>query len=49
MEARAQAPSEIFERNIKNRIIAQGLCLPALSGQEAAALLADKLFAGAIA
>lgn len=28
MEARSQALSEIFERNIKNRIISQGLCLP---------------------
>ncbi len=28
MEARSQALSEIFERNIKNRIIAGGLCLP---------------------
>ena len=28
MEARSQALSEIFERHIKNRIIAQGLCLP---------------------
>ncbi len=28
MEARSQAMSEIFERNIKNRIISQGLCLP---------------------
>jgi ribosomal protein S12 methylthiotransferase accessory factor len=28
MEARSQAMSEIFERNIKNRIIAEGLCLP---------------------
>ena len=28
MEARSQALSEIFERNIKNRIIAEGLCLP---------------------
>jgi ribosomal protein S12 methylthiotransferase accessory factor len=28
MEARSQALSEIFERNIKNRIISEGLCLP---------------------
>ncbi len=28
MEARAQALSEIFERNIKYRIIREGLCLP---------------------
>ena len=28
LEARAQALSEIFERNIKNRIISEGLCLP---------------------
>ena len=28
MEARSQAMSEIFERNIKNRIISEGLCLP---------------------
>ena len=28
MEARSQALSEIFERHIKNRIIAEGLCLP---------------------
>ncbi len=28
MEARSQALSEIFERNIKNRIIGEGLCLP---------------------
>lgn len=28
MEARSQALSEIFERNIKSRIIAGGLCLP---------------------
>ncbi len=28
MEARSQAMSEIFERHIKNRIIAEGLCLP---------------------
>ena len=28
MEARSQALSEIFERHIKNRIIAGGLCLP---------------------
>ena len=28
MEARSQALSEIFERNIKNRIISGGLCLP---------------------
>ena len=28
MEARSQALSEIFERNIKYRIIAKGLCLP---------------------
>ncbi len=28
MEARTQALAEIFERNIKNRIIAEGICLP---------------------
>ena len=28
MEARSQALSEIFERHIKNRIIAEGVCLP---------------------
>ena len=28
MVARSQAMSEIFERNIKNRIISEGLCLP---------------------
>lgn len=28
MEARTQALAEIFERNIKNRIIAEGVCLP---------------------
>ena len=27
-EARVQALSEIFERNVKNRIIAEGICLP---------------------
>ena len=30
MEARSQALSEIFERHIKNRIIAEGVCLPAV-------------------
>jgi len=28
MEARTQALAEVFERNIKNRIIAEGICLP---------------------
>jgi ribosomal protein S12 methylthiotransferase accessory factor len=28
MEARTQALAEIFERNIKNKIIAEGICLP---------------------
>ncbi|MBT8129149.1 MAG: YcaO-like family protein [Gammaproteobacteria bacterium] len=32
-EARVQALSEVFERYVKNRIIAEGLCLPEVPGE----------------
>ncbi len=32
-EARVQALSEIFERHVKNRIIAEGICLPEVSSE----------------